>query len=280
MQGRLYVVATPLGNLEDLTLRAQRVLGEVALILCEDTRRTAKLLNSNKINTTTLSFHEHNAKRRTPQVLRHLSAGDELALVSDAGTPTISDPGTALVMTVRRAGHAVIPIPGPSAVATALSVSGLPADRYLFRGFLPARAGERRRVLVELADVVETLVFFESPQRIKATLMDLEQILGDRNAFLCREATKRHEEYAAGTLGELAGSFAERRVKGEITLVVAGASGEPRPTDVSVEQVFEELRGQGLTRRAAAKETARRTGGNAREIYKRMLANGGGRDSS
>ena len=139
MQGRLYVVATPLGNLEDLTLRAQRVLGEVALILCEDTRRTAKLLKSNKINTTTLSFHEHNAKRRTPQVLRHLSAGDELALVSDAGTPTISDPGTALVMTVRRAGHAVIPIPGPSAVATALSVSGLPADRYLFRGFLPAR---------------------------------------------------------------------------------------------------------------------------------------------
>ena len=280
MQGSLYVVATPLGNLEDLTLRAQRVLGEVALVLCEDTRRTAKLLSVNKISVKTLSFHEHNAKHRTPQVLRHLSAGDELALVSDAGTPTISDPGTALVVTVRRAGHAVIPVPGPSAVATALSVSGLPADRYLFRGFLPGRAGERRRVLVELADVMETLVFFESPQRIKATLMDLEQILGDRDAFLCREATKRHEEYAAGTLGELAGSFAEREVKGEITLVVAGASGEPRPTDASVEQVFEELRGQGLTRRAAAKETARRTGGNAREIYKRMLANGGGGDSS
>ncbi len=280
MQGRLYVVATPLGNLEDITLRAQRVLGEVALVLCEDTRRTAKLLKANNIDVQMLSFHEHNAKRRTPRVLRHLSAGDELALVSDAGTPTISDPGAALVATVRGAGHDVIPIPGPSAAATALSVSGLPADRYVFRGFLPARAGERRRALVELADVVETLVFFESPQRIKATLMDLEQILGDRSAFLCREATKRHEEYAAGTLGELAGSFAEREVKGEITLVVAGASGEPRPTDVSVEQVFEELRGQGLTRRAAAKETARRTGDNAQEIYKRMLANGGGGHSS
>ena len=141
MQGRLYVVATPLGNLEDITLRAQRVLGEVALVLCEDTRRTAKLLKANNIDVQMLSFHEHNAKRRTPRVLRHLSAGDELALVSDAGTPTISDPGAALVATVRGAGHDVIPIPGPSAAATALSVSGLPADRYVFRGFLPARAG-------------------------------------------------------------------------------------------------------------------------------------------
>jgi len=280
MQGRLYVVATPLGNLEDITLRAQRVLGEVALVLCEDTRRTAKLLNANDIDVPTLSFHEHNAKRRTPQVLRHLSAGDELALVSDAGTPTISDPGAALVTAVRREGHDVIPIPGPSAVATALSVSGLPADRYVFRGFLPARAGERRRALVELTDVAETLVFFESPRRIKATLVDLEQVLGDRSAFLCREATKLHEEYTAGTLGELAESFAERLVKGEITLVVAGATGEPRRSEASVEQVFEELRGQGLTRRAAAKETARRTGGNAREIYVRMLTNGGSDDSS
>ena len=279
MKGRLYVVATPLGNLEDITLRARRVLGEVALVLCEDTRRTAKLLKVNNIDVPTLSFHEHNAKRRTPQVLRHLSAGDELALVSDAGTPTISDPGAALVMTLRREGHVVIPIPGPSAVATALSVSGLPADRYVFRGFLPGRAGERRRALVELTDVTETLVFFESPRRIRATLADLEQILGDRSAFVCREATKRHEEYAAGTLAELARSFADRDVKGEITLVVAGASGEPRPSDAPVEQLFEELRGQGLTRRAAAKETARRTGGKAREIYARMLANGGGDDS-
>lgn len=277
MQGHLYVVATPLGNLEDITLRARRVLGEVALVLCEDTRRTAKLLTRHNIDVPTLSFHEHNAKRRTPLVLQHLGAGDELALVSDAGTPTISDPGATLVMTVRREGHAVIPVPGPSAVATALSVSGLPADRYVFRGFLPGRAGERRRALGELTEIAETLVFFESPQRVKATLADLERALGNRRAFVCREATKRHEEYAAGTLAELAGSFAERDVKGELTLVVAGASGEPRPrpSDALVEQLFEELRGQGLTRRAAAKEAARRTGGNAREIYARMLANGG-----
>ncbi len=272
MPGCLYVVATPLGNLEDITLRALRVLREVALVLCEDTRRTLKLLKANKIDVPTLSFHEHNAKRRTPQVLRRLDAGAELALVSDAGTPTISDPGATLVASVRQQGHAVIPIPGPSAVATGLSVSGLSADRYLFRGFLPGRAGERRRALDELADVTETLVFFESPRRIRATLLEMNRVFGARSAFVCREATKRHEEYVAASLPELAESFAEREVKGEITLVVGGASGERPRFEAPVEQVFLELLEQGLTRRAAAKETARRTGGNAREIYARTLA--------
>jgi len=276
MPGRLYVVATPLGNLEDITLRALRVLGEVALVLCEDTRRTAKLLQVHKIRVPTLSFHEHNAKRRTPEVLRRLSAGAELALVSDAGTPAVSDPGAALARAARREGHAVIPVPGPSAVATAVSVSGLPADRFVFRGFLPGRSGERRRALEELAGVAETLVFFESPKRVAATLADMREILGERDAFLCREATKRHEEYVAGSLTGLAESLAEREPKGEITLVVAGASCAPRRSDAPEEQIFGELREQGLTRRAAAKETARRTGGKAREIYARMLSRHGG----
>lgn len=279
--GRLFVVATPLGNLEDLSPRAVRVLREVALIACEDTRRTAKLLHAHALRTPTTSYFEHNERAKGEQVLAALRAGHDVALVSDAGTPGISDPGYRLVRDARRAGLAVIPVPGPSAAVTALSVSGLPSDRFLFVGFLPARAGARRRALEELRGVPWTLVLYESPLRATATLSDLRDVLGDRDAFLCREATKLHEEYIAGRLSELAALLRGReRVRGEIVLVVAGAGSAARGSAAgdettaaaeAPEALYARLVALGRTRREAVKEVARTLGLPAREVYARVL---------
>jgi len=272
MTGRLFVVATPIGNLQDVTLRALAVLREVDLIACEDTRRTAKLLAAHGISTPTTSYFDHNERLKAERLLERLHEGRDVALVSDAGTPTLSDPGYRLVRAAREAGLEVLPVPGPSALAAALSVSGLPTDRFLFVGFLPGRAGARRRAIAELRERSETLVFYESPRRVRALLEDLVEALGDREAFLCREATKLHEEYRAAPLSALERSLAERgEIRGEVTLVVGGAT--PAGTDAAVdpEQLFAELVAGGATRRAAVKQVARRLGLPAREVYRRTL---------
>ncbi|MET0553052.1 MAG: 16S rRNA (cytidine(1402)-2'-O)-methyltransferase [Vicinamibacteria bacterium] len=270
-QGTLFVVATPLGNLKDVTLRAIDVLKRVALVACEDTRRTATLLRAYDIETPTTSYFEHNERWKGDQILGALRQGHDVALVSDAGTPGISDPGYRLVRDARAEGLPVVPVPGPSAVAAAVSVSGLPTDRYLFVGFLPAKTGARRRDLEALARGRETLVFYESPQRVVASLGDMIEALGDREAFLFREATKVHEEYVRGTLGALRARLAGRdTVKGEIVLVVAGAPAEAAPGE-SPEALFDRLTAEGLTRRDAVKEVARRLDLAARDVYRRTL---------
>jgi 16S rRNA (cytidine1402-2'-O)-methyltransferase len=272
MSGRLYVVATPLGNLEDITLRALRVLKEVDLVACEDTRHTGRLLEANGIKTATTSYFEHNERGKTDVILTALRAGKHVALVSDAGTPGVSDPGYRLVHAAREAGLDVIPVPGPSAVVAALSVSGLPTDRFFFEGFLPSRAGARRRRLEELASVVETLVFYESPLRVQAAIEEMASVFGDRPAFLCREATKMHEEYRRGTLSSLRSVLDDReRVRGEVVLVVAGAPPAAPAGEDEVEPLFARLVAEGRSRREAVKEVARLTGLPARDVYRRVL---------
>jgi len=223
--GTLFVVATPLGNLDDVTDRAARTLREVDLIAAEDTRRTAHLLNHLGIAKPQVSCHKFNEAQVLERIVAELLAGKSVAQVTDGGTPAISDPGHRLVAAARAAGIAVSPIPGPSAVAAALSVAGFPADRFTFAGFLSAKAGERRRELAEFAPRAETLVFHEAPHRLAEFLRDAAAVLGDRPATLCRELTKLHEEIVSATLGELAAMIEARgEVLGEIVVVVAGAA--------------------------------------------------------
>ncbi len=271
--GTLFVIATPLGNLEDISLRALRLLREVDLVACEDTRRTHKLLKANGISTPMTSYFEHNERWKGDRLIEQLGSGKTIALVSDAGTPGISDPGLRLVRDARAAGLPVVPVPGPSAAVTALSVSGLPTDRFLFVGFLPARKGARQRAIAELGAVRDTLVLYESPTRVVEALRDLETALGNRAAFLCREATKLHEEYRAGTLGSLRAELAARDVvQGEIVLVVAGATEQRSDEDPRV--LFARLSAEGRTRREAVKEAARLLGRPAREVYREVLDGG------
>ncbi|HJO23752.1 MAG: 16S rRNA (cytidine(1402)-2'-O)-methyltransferase [Myxococcota bacterium] len=218
----LNLVATPIGNLEDVTLRALRVLREAALILAEDTRHARTLLTRHGIAQKPVSLHAHNEASRVERALGVLEAGGDVALVSDAGTPLVSDPGERLVREAIRAGHAVTAVPGPSAVLAALTVAGLGAERFTFVGFLPRKAGERDALIERLTDADETLVFFESPRRLAETLERLTERLGPRRACVARELTKLHEEVARGTLAELAERFAAG-VRGEVTLVVEGA---------------------------------------------------------
>jgi 16S rRNA (cytidine1402-2'-O)-methyltransferase len=276
--GTLYVVATPLGHLEDLTLRALRVLREVSLVACEDTRHTRTLLRAHGIETPTTSYFEHNERFKGARILEQLRSGRDVALVSDAGTPGISDPGYRLVRDARTSGIAVVPVPGPSAVTAALSVCGLPTDRFLFIGFLPARQGARRKALEALAAERPTLVFFESPVRVVESLADMLAAFGDRDGFLCREATKAHEEYVRAPLSNLRERLAARdSVKGEVVLVVAGA---PEGVVASEDPValYRRLAAEGRTRREAVKEVARRLGRPAREVYALVQDVESGRD--
>jgi 16S rRNA (cytidine1402-2'-O)-methyltransferase len=267
--GTLFVVATPLGHLEDLTLRALRVLREVSLVACEDTRRTATLLRAHGIGTATTSYFEHNERWKGERILEALRSGRDVALVSDAGTPGISDPGYRLVREARDGGLPVVPVPGPSAAIAALSVSGLPTDRFLFVGFLPPRAAARRRALEALASERPTLVFYESPVRVLDCLADMATVLGDRDAFLCREATKVHEEYVRAPLSALLASLAAREsVKGEVVLVVSGAPEAAPAAGREPAALYRELAAEGRTRREAVKEAARRLGLPAREVYR------------
>jgi len=225
--GTLYVVATPIGNLADLSPRAAEVLRRVSLILCEDTRHTRSLLVHHGIGTATSSYHEHNGRQKAPQIIERLDAGAEIALVSDAGTPTVSDPGYRLLNAVRGRDVTVVPIPGPSAVTAILSVCGLPTDRFVFEGFLPPKKGKRQRRLTELAGEWRTIVLFESPLRLARNLAECLGAWGDRDCCLGRELTKRFEEVKYGTLGELVAWAQGRSLKGEITIAVGGADRPP-----------------------------------------------------
>jgi 16S rRNA (cytidine1402-2'-O)-methyltransferase len=246
--GTLYVVATPIGNLEDLSPHAEQTLREVSLIAAEDTRVTRRLLAQRGLSKPMLSFHDHNEAQRTGEILRKLQDGRDVALVSDAGTPLISDPGFRLVRAAAEAGLRVVAIPGPCAVVAALSISGLPTDRFLVLGFLPRRAAKRRAALQELRRERATLVLFEAPHRILETLADLRQILGDRQAVLARNLTKEHEQVLRGRVEELRATLASQEfVAGELTLVVEGAGdANEEAWPEAVERAIERLLAAGL----------------------------------
>ena len=218
----LYVVATPIGNLEDITLRALRVLREVDVIAAEDTRHTRKLLDRYDIHTPLTSYHEHNERTKAATLVRRLEAGEDIALVSDAGTPAISDPGYHLIREAVEKGVPVIPVPGVSAVTTALSVCGLATDRFVFQGFLPAKSSRRKETLRRLQDDDRTLVFYEAPHRIRGSLADMHAVLGDRAVAVGRELTKTHEELIRGTLSQLAAKIDEKEPRGEFVIAIAG----------------------------------------------------------
>lgn len=268
--GTLYVVATPLGNLEDITFRAVRILKEATVIACEDTRRTVKLLNRYEIRTPMVVFHDYNKARAGAGILRRLREGESVALVSDAGTPAISDPGYELVRDAVAEGIPVEVIPGPSALVAALVISGLPTDHFTFEGFLPNRSARRRKALAALSRETRTMIFYESPQRLGAFLADAVEEFGERRACIVRELTKVHEEILRGMLPELAGEIGGREsVLGEITVVVAGA---PKILELSVEEIVraavEDASGSS---RDLSKEIAERTGLSRKEVYEEIL---------
>jgi 16S rRNA (cytidine1402-2'-O)-methyltransferase len=279
--GTLYVVATPIGNLEDITQRAVHILKHVDLIACEDTRHAAKLLHHYGISTPRESFHEHNESQRTPHLLGLLQAGRSVALISDAGTPLVSDPGFRLVSTCREAGVAVVPIPGPSAIIAALSASGLPTDSFLFAGYLPPRRGARRTRLQELARLRCTLVFYEAPHRLLAALEDMLAVLGPRRACLAREISKVHEEWQRGSLAAILESMASReRILGEITIVVdrGTESALPLPGPDSIQEHLDQvISASGVPSKEALKEVARQRGITRREAYRLLLEEKTGR---
>lgn len=263
----LYIVATPIGNLEDMTFRAVRVLKEAGVIACEDTRQTRKLLDHYGIATATISYHEHNEAARAEELAARMEAGETVALVSDAGMPLVSDPGYRLVRTAVERGIPVQAIPGPSAAMTALAASGLPTDAFRFAGFLPPRKAQRQKALEALADDAATLIFYEAPHRILETLEDIEETLGPRPVVLARELTKIHEEFLRGTAAEVRQALAERgSIKGEITLLV-GKAPAPPPDDTPIEEAVEEAVRGGLSRMDAIKAVARRRGLPKREVY-------------
>ena len=239
MAGVLYIIATPIGNLEDITLRALRILKEVDLIAAEDTRRARILLSHYDIRTPLTSYHEHNERAKAPPLVQQMRDGHNIALISDAGTPAISDPGYRLIVAAIGAGIRVIPLPGPSALAAALSASGLPTDRFTFEGFLPAKKRERRDKLRELAHDLRTLVFYEAPHRVKESLEDMLPILGDRQVVIGREISKIHEEFLRGSVGEVLAQLAGREARGEITLIVHGYSGG---VEISQDEIGAEVR--------------------------------------
>jgi 16S rRNA (cytidine1402-2'-O)-methyltransferase len=271
--GVLYVVATPIGNLEDVTLRALRVLGEVDLIAAEDTRRTRILLQRHGIDRPLTSYHDAVERERTPALVETLRKGRSVALVSDAGTPGIADPGYHLVRGAIAAGIAVVPIPGPSAVATIVSVAGLPVERFVFEGFLPSRPTARRERLRALAAEPRAMVFLEAPTRLAACVEDMGALLGDREAVLGRELTKLHEELVRGRLSALREHVRRmERVRGECVLLVAGASEAAVTAPVDVDARIRALRAEGLGTREIAARLARETGRTRREVYQRVLA--------
>lgn len=275
MAGTLYVVSTPIGNLEDLSPRARDVLARADVIACEDTRVTGKLLRRFGIRTRSVSYHEHNELERAPELLSRLEEGKDVALVSDAGTPLVSDPGYRLVRAAREAGVPIRSVPGPSAVLAALSVSGIATSRFTFVGFLPPKGTARARAVAALTTFEHTLVLFESGARIARLLSELSEALGPREATVLREMTKLHEEHRSGSLPELAAWASSRTFKGELTLVVSGtASGDesqrPPVEAASLAPRFRELRERGLSARAAAKLLAKEWGLSSRDVYNEL----------
>ncbi|MDI5889778.1 16S rRNA (cytidine(1402)-2'-O)-methyltransferase [Halomonas rhizosphaerae] len=276
LTGSLYVVATPIGNLDDLSPRAARVLGEVAVIAAEDTRHSGRLLRHLGLSRPMLSLHEHNEAARVDALDARLVAGEDIALVSDAGTPLISDPGFVLVRELRARGRRIVPVPGPCALVAALSAAGLPTDRFLFQGFLPAKGGARRGRLEALASREETLVFYESPHRIRDTLADLATTLGARRVVLARELTKAFETFLDGSAAELLTRMEEDpdQARGEFVVMVAGAGprGDAEASSVEADALLSALLAEGVGVKQAAAVAARVLGGAKKTWYGRLQA--------
>jgi 16S rRNA (cytidine1402-2'-O)-methyltransferase len=276
MPGTLYLVATPIGNLADITHRALQVLRDVDLIACEDTRHTRKLLQHYGVETKTISYHEHNEQQRARELIERLQQGSNVAVVSDAGTPAISDPGFRLVRSAIENGVSVVPIPGPSALLTALIATGLPTDEFFFGGFLPARSNARRARLEEVRSVPGTLIFYEAPHRLAASLTDAYEVLGERDAVVARELTKLHEEIRRGRLSELAQHYSTvEQPRGEIVLLIDRTVLEQhagQPQNASVAALVKQFEADGLDHRAALKKAARELGLSRAEAYRRLVA--------
>ena len=279
--GALYLCATPIGNLGDMTYRAVETLKQASLIAAEDTRHTRKLLSHFDIHVPLTSYHEHNKRSKGPELIAMLQEGRDIALVSDAGLPGISDPGEDLVQLALAAGITVTPIPGASAALTALVASGLPTAQFMFAGFLPNSVAERRSRIAALRDVRDTLIFYEAPHRLLRTLADLQAGLGERRAVAARELTKLHEEFVRGTLTELMAHFADARPRGEFTVLVAGrspdeqakqvANDEDAFSDENLIQAVEQLIAAGENKKDAIKKTASRLGLSRRRVYRLMI---------
>lgn len=274
MPGTLYIVATPIGNLEDITYRAVRILQEADVIACEDTRQTQKLLQRYQIARPLVSYHDHNEAARTVDLLTRLEQGQNVALVSDAGTPLISDPGYRLVHAARERGLTVVPIPGASALLTALTAAGLPTDAFTFGGFLPVKTVARQRTLQDYGARSETLVFYEAPHRILAALEDIQAVLGARQVVLGRELTKAHEEFLTGTASQLHQTLVQRpAIKGEFTVVIGGSDGDIRE-DFDVVAEVRRLIAGGTSRMDAMKQVSKASGLPKREVYRQLEAAG------
>jgi len=269
--GILYVVATPIGNLEDITLRAIRVLKQVNLIAAEDTRHTQILLSRYDIHTPLTSYHEHNERTKAQPLVERLVRGESIALLSDAGTPAISDPGYRLVVEAVRAGVRIIPLPGPSAVAAVLSASGLPTDRFVFEGFLPAKKQERRAKLQALRNETRTVILYEAPHRVKESLVDMQLILGDREIVIGREVSKVHEEFLRGMIGEILVQLADREIKGEITIVVRGSSEGVQVAEEELKAAISQLAAGGMGVKPISEFLGQRYQLSKRKIYQMAL---------
>ena len=274
--GSLYIVATPIGNLEDITLRGLRVLKEVDLIAAEDTRRSRILLNHYGIVTPLTSYHEHNEKTKARQLVGRLTHGNNLALVSDAGTPVISDPGYRLVVEALRGGIRVVPIPGACALTAVLSAGGLPTDRFVFEGFLPAKRKERRERLRTLSGEGRTLTFYEAPHRLIETLNDLIEILGDREVVVAREVSKIHEEFLRGRLNEVAEQIRNREIRGELTLLVSGSQEQSEISQDQINAEIRKLKNKGMRVKEIAEILGEKFGYSKKEIYRLALVQSGG----
>ena len=273
MAGVLYIVATPIGNLEDITLRALRVLKEADLIAAEDTRHTQKILSHYDIHTSLTSYHEHNERTKAPALVERLLRGQSIALVSDAGTPAISDPGYRLVVAAVAAGVQVTPIPGPAALLAALSAAALPTDRFVFEGFLPEKKKERRERLLALRDERRTLVLYEAPHRLKDTLDDIHHTLGDRELVIAREVTKLHEEFLRGPVSDLIRQVSERDIKGEATIIVRGsAAAESRVSPELLLAEIKRLQREGMGVKQISELLGERHSLPKREVYRLALA--------
>lgn len=268
MSGILYVVATPIGNLEDITLRALRVLKEADAIAAEDTRHTQRLLNHYDIRTPLTSYHEHNERGKARHLVARLRAGEKIALVCDAGTPAISDPGFDLVSEASRAGIGVVPVPGASALTAVLSASGLPTNRFAFEGFLPAKKHQRRERLISLREETRTLVFYEAPHRLKESLADILEIFGRREIVLAREVTKVHEEFVRGQIGDVISRMADQEARGEAVLVISGFSGRSPPSADCLQGEIRKLQADGLRVKEIAEVLGEKYGYSKREIYR------------
>lgn len=269
LQTGLYLVATPIGNLRDMTLRAQDVLGEADLIVCEDTRVTGKLLEAYGIKAKMMSYNDHNAPKQRSAILEALGAGQAVAMVSDAGTPLVSDPGYKLVRDCLDLGFAVMPVPGPSAVLSALQLSGLPSDQFSFLGFMPPKSGARKKMLAQWKNVPTTLVMFETGPRLSASLKDMQDVLGDRPAAVVREITKIYEESRRGTLSELLAYYEEGAPKGEIVTVIGSPLEETVSDDILETQLRTAL--QSMSVKDAAAFVAEAAGQPKKKLYEMAL---------